>query len=246
VQPEVSIFGLDIQLFGLMFGLGFIAAGAVLARRLRELGKPTDWASEMAFAGLAGGLAGAKLWYAVDEGDAGSLFSGAGLTWYGGAIGGAIAVCAWAAWRRFLDLRLFDLAAPALMLGYAIGRVGCQLSGDGDYGVESGLPWAMAFPDGTEPTTEEVHPAPIYETLGTGFAAYALWALRDRLPAGGLFALYLLLAGLERFLVEFIRLNEPSFAGLTTAQVVSVPMMLAGLVWLLALRGRPPAAVAAT
>ena len=244
MYPEVPILGLDLQLFGLMFGLGFIAAGAVLARRLRELGRPPEWASEIAFAGLVGGLVGAKLWYAIDEG--GALLDGSGLTWYGGAIGGAAAVCAWAAWRRFLGLRLFDLAAPALMLGYAIGRIGCQLSGDGDYGVESDLPWAMAFPDGTEPTNEDVHPAPIYETLATGYAAYVLWALRDRLPAGGVFALYLLLAGVERFLVEFIRLNEPTVAGLTTAQVASLPLIVGGVAWLLALRGRPPAAAAAT
>ena len=246
MKPSVDVFGLELQFFGLAFGLGFIAAGMVLARRLRELGRPSEWASEIAFAGLIGGLVGAKLWYAIDEGDAGSLFSGSGLTWYGGAIGGAAAVCAWAAWRRFLGAALLDLCAPALMLGYAIGRVGCQLSGDGDYGGPSDLPWAMAYPEGTEPTTEEVHPVPIYETLATGLAAYALWALRDRLPAGAIFALYMLLAGLERFLVEFIRLNEPSFAGLTTAQVVSVALMVAGAAWLVALRGRPPAAYAAT
>ena len=104
----------------------------------------------------------------------------------------------------------------------------------------------MAYPDGTEPTTEEVHPVPIYETLATGLAAWWLWTLRDRLPAGGVFALYLLLAGIERFLVEFIRLNEPSFAGLTTAQIVSLPMIVGGAAWLLALRGRPSAAAAAT
>jgi phosphatidylglycerol:prolipoprotein diacylglycerol transferase len=238
VYPEFDLFGLDIQLFGLMFGLGFIAAGAVIHRRLRELGKPLDWSSEMAFAALVGGLVGAKVWYAIDEGDAGSIFSGAGLTWYGGVIGGAAAVLAWGAWRGFLGLTLLDVAAPALMLGYAIGRIGCQLSGDGDYGEPSDLPWAMAYPDGTEPTTEEVHPTPIYETLAAGLLAWVLWRLRDRLPAGALFALYLLLAGLERFLVEFIRLNEPSFAGLTTAQVVSVAMMIAGAIWLTRALGR--------
>jgi phosphatidylglycerol---prolipoprotein diacylglyceryl transferase len=244
VQPEIPIFGLDLQTFGLMFGLAFIAAGALVARRLRELGRNPDWASEMAFAALAGGLVGAKLWYAVDENDFGSLLSGTGLTWYGGAIGGALAVFAWARWRGILGLQLLDVAAPALMLGYAIGRVGCQLSGDGDYGVASDLPWAMAYPDGVVPTTEEVHPTPIYETLATGLAAYWLWRWRDRLPAGGLFALYLVLAGLERFLVEFIRRNDPSLLGLTTAQLVSVAMVVAGAVWLARLRGRPAAAAA--
>jgi phosphatidylglycerol:prolipoprotein diacylglycerol transferase len=232
VKPSVDILGLDLQLFGLMFGLGFLAAGAVVARRLGEIGKPTEWASELIFAGLVGGVVGAKLWYAVDEGDAGSLLSGSGLTWYGGAIGGALGVCAWAAWRGFLGLALFDLASPGLMLGYAIGRIGCQLSGDGDYGTPSDLPWAMAFPNGTEPTLDEVHPAPIYETLMTGLAAFALWRLRDRLPAGHLFALYLVLAGLERFLVEFVRLNPDVAIGLTTAQLVSLAMIAAGAVWL--------------
>jgi phosphatidylglycerol---prolipoprotein diacylglyceryl transferase len=244
VLPEVSIFGLDLQMFGLMFGLAFIAAGALLARRLRELGRPVDWATEMAFAGLVGGLVGAKLWYAVDTGDFGSLLTGVGLTWYGGALGGAAAVCAWAAWRGILGVGLLDLAAPALMLGYAIGRIGCQVSGDGDYGIESDLPWAMAYPDGTVPTTDEVHPTPIYETLATGLAAYGLWRLRDRLPAGGLFALYLLLAGAERFLVEFIRRNDPVAVGLTTAQLVSAAMVVAGVVWLASLRGRPAASAA--
>ena len=244
--PEITILGLDLQLFGLMFGLGFVAAGLVLARRLRELGKPVDWAQEIAFAGLIGGLIGAKVWYAVDQNDFGSLFSGVGLTWYGGALGGAATVVAWAKWRRYPGAALIDLCAPALMLGYAIGRVGCQLSGDGDYGPPSDLPWAMAYPEGTVPTTEEVHPTPIYETLATGMAAYWLWAWRDRLPAGGVFALYLLLAGLERLLAEFVRRNSDVALGLTLAQLISVVMMVAGAVWLARLRGRPAAAQPAT
>ena len=232
MKPTVDILGLELQLFGLMFGLGFLAAGAVLSRRLKEIGRPTEWASEIIFAGLIGGLVGAKLWYAVDEGDAGSLLSGAGLTWYGGALGGAAAVCAWAAWRGFLGLALFDLAAPGLMLGYAIGRIGCQLSGDGDYGTPTDLPWAMAYPEGTEPTTDEVHPVPIYETLATGLFAWVLWQLRDRLPPGHLFALYLVLAGIERFLIEFIRLNPDVALGMTSAQLFSIGMIAAGLAWL--------------
>jgi phosphatidylglycerol:prolipoprotein diacylglycerol transferase len=239
VLPEISVFGLDLQLFGLMFGLGFVAAGLVLARRLRELGKPTDWAQEIAFAGLIGGLIGAKVWYAVDKNDFGSLFSGTGLTWYGGALGGAASVIAWSRSRGFTGVQLLDLTAPALMLGYAIGRVGCQLSGDGDYGIASDLPWAMAYPDATVPTTEEVHPTPIYETLATGAAAYWLWRWRDRMPPGGVFALYLLLAGLERFLVEFLRRNTDAALGLTLAQLVSVPMIVIGAAWLVRLRAQP-------
>ena len=118
-----------------------------------------------------------------------------GLVWYGGAIGGALAVLLWAWYRGFLGLALLDLAAPALALGYAIGRCGCQLSGDGDYGKAWDGPWAMSYPDGTVPTDETVHPTPVYETLAMGLGAWLLWQLRDRFRAGVLFAIYLVYAG---------------------------------------------------
>jgi phosphatidylglycerol:prolipoprotein diacylglycerol transferase len=156
--------------------------------------------------------------------------------WFGGLVGGAIGVCLWA-WRRgFLGLQLLDVATVPLTLGYAIGRVGCQLSGDGDYGVESDLPWAMAYPDGTVATTAEVHPTPVYETIAMGLVALGLWRLRGRLAPGMVFAIYLVLSGLERLLVEFIRRNDDVFVGLTFAQLVSVAMLAAGAAWLL--RGR--------
>ena len=149
MQPEIHLGPIPLQTFGIMFALGFIAAGALVARRLVEIGKPVDWAYEVIFAALVGGLVGARLDYIaqnyskVSHDLLGNLFSGSGLVWYGGAIGGAICVLAWA-WRRgFLNLTLLDVAAPALAAGYAIGRIGCQLSGDGDYGIASSLPWAM-------------------------------------------------------------------------------------------------------
>ena len=110
-------------------------------------------------------------WDEVSDDLLGNLFSGSGLVWYGGAIGGAIAVLLWARWRGILSLGLLDLAAVPLALGYAIGRIGCQLSGDGDYGEAWDGPWAMAYPDGTVPTDEEVHPTPVYETLAMGLVA---------------------------------------------------------------------------
>jgi phosphatidylglycerol:prolipoprotein diacylglycerol transferase len=172
MQPDIELGPLTLQTFGICFALGFVGAGALLARRFRELGKPVDWAYEMIFAALVGGLVGSRLDYLIQNWDdvsddlAGSLFSGSGLVWFGGLVGGALGVVVWA-WRRgWLGLRLLDTAAPGLALGYAIGRVGCQLSGDGDYGVASDLPWAMAYPEGTVATTEEVHPTPIYETAG--------------------------------------------------------------------------------
>ena len=182
MQPEIQIGPLELKTFGLCFAAGFIAAAMVLARHLKELGKPVDWAYEMIFAGLVGGVVGSRLDYLIQNWDdvsddlLGNLFSGSGLVWFGGLVGGALGVVLWA-WRRgFLGLQLLDVCAVPLALGYAIGRVGCQLSGDGDYGVESDLPWAMAYPDGTVATTEEVHPTPIYESLAMGLVALVLVA----------------------------------------------------------------------
>jgi phosphatidylglycerol:prolipoprotein diacylglycerol transferase len=238
MQPEIHIGPLTLQTFGICFALAFLAAGVVLGKRLRELGKPVDWAYEMVFCALIGGIVGARVdyllqnWAEVSDDVAGNLFSGSGLVWFGGLVGGAIGVLLWARYRGMLNLALLDLASVPLALGYAIGRIGCQLSGDGDYGVEWDGPWAMSYPDGTVPTTEEVHPTPVYETLAMGGVAYLLWRLRDRFRPGILFALYLVLAGVERFLVEFIRRNEDVLLGLTQAQLISVAMILVGAIWI--------------
>jgi len=238
VLPEFDIGPLTLQTFGICFALAFLAAGALVYRRFGELGKPQDWAYEMGFAALVGGVVGSRVYFVVQNYDdvkddlLGNLFSGSGLVWYGGAIGGAVAVIAWAWWRGFLNLTLLDVAAPPLALGYAIGRCGCQLSGDGDYGKPWDGPWAMAYPDGTEPTDRTVHPTPIYETLAMGLGAWILWQLRERVRAGCLFAIYLVYAGAERFLVEFIRRNTEDAVGLTTAQLESLGMMIIGICWI--------------
>jgi len=244
LQPEIQIGPLELKTFGLCFAAGFLFAAAVLVRHFKELGKPPDWAYELIFAGLVGGVIGSRVDYLIQNWDDvsddlfGNLFSGTGLVWFGGLVGGAIGVVLWA-WRRgFLGVQLLDVCAVPLALGYAVGRVGCQLSGDGDYGVESDLPWAMAYPDGTVSTTDEVHPTPIYESLTMGLVALALWQLRGRLAPGAIFALYLVAAGTERLLVEFIRRNDSLALGLTLPQVVSVAMIAIGAVWLAQLRGR--------
>ena len=244
--PEINIGPLTLQTFGLCFALGFVAAGALVGRRFLELGKPVDWAYEMGFAALVGGLVGSRLyfvienWSDVNDDPFGNIVSGTGLVWYGGLIGGGLAVVGWAWYRGFLGTALLDLAAPALALGQGIGRVGCQLSGDGDYGKAWDGPWAMAYPDGTVPTDQQVHPTPVYETLALGLIAIVLWRLRNRLTGGLLFALYLLLAGSERFLVEFIRRNDDVAIGLTQAQLISVAMIVAGGLWLLLASRRTP------
>jgi phosphatidylglycerol:prolipoprotein diacylglycerol transferase len=256
VQPEIDIGPITLQTFGICFAVAFLMAGGLVARGLTEIGEPADWAYELIFAALIGGLVGARIdyliqnWSEVSDDLLGSIFSGSGLVWLGGVLGGAAGVVLWAWWRDFLGLRLLDLCAPGLALGYAVGRVGCQLSGDGDYGIESDLPWAMAYPEGTVAIDEEVHPTPVYETLLMGFAALALWRLRDRFRPGVLFAIYLVIAGVERLLIEFIRRNDDVALGLTQAQLVSIVMAAAGVAWLLRARARgglgaPPAEAAA-
>ena len=244
--PEIELGPVTLQTFGLCFALAFIGAGALVWKRLEELGEPPDWAYEMGFAALIGGLVGSRLDFVLQNYDdvsddlLGNIFSGSGLVWFGGLVGGAIGVLLWAWWRGYLGVALLDVCAPAIALGYAIGRIGCQLSGDGDYGQPWDGPWAMAYPDGTVPTEEEVHPTPVYETLAMGLVAFVLWRLRDRLTGGRLFALYLVLAGIERLLVEFIRRNEDVALGLTQAQLISVVMILAGAIWLAAKRTPAP------
>jgi phosphatidylglycerol---prolipoprotein diacylglyceryl transferase len=236
MQPEIHLGPLTIQTFGICFAVGFLVAAGVIGRRFRELGEPSDWSWELTFSVMVGGLVGSRLDYLIENWDKvhndllGSLFSGSGLIWYGGVIGGAIGAVLWA-WRRgWLGWKLADVACIPLALGYAIGRCGCQLSGDGDYGIHSNLPWAMAYPRGTVPTRVEVHPTPVYETLAMGIVALLLWNYRDRLTGGRLFALYLVLAGTERLLVEFIRRNSAVFAGLTWPQLLSIVMIVFGAV----------------
>lgn len=232
---EIDVLGLSVKTFGICFALGFLASGAIIATRLKELGKPVDWAYEMVFAALIGGIVGARLWYLAQHTDElsespfSTLFGGSGLVWYGGLIGGAVCVIGWARWRGFRGWQVFDVAAVPLAVGHAIGRIGCQLSGDGDYGKPSDLPWAMPYPEGTVPTDVDVHPTPLYEALLMGTLGLVLWQLRDRVAPGRLFAIYLVVAGTQRFLIEYIRRNAPELDGLTLAQGFSVLIVGIGI-----------------
>src|SRR5215212_2550803 len=250
MQPEIHLGALTLQTFGIAFALAFVASGSLFARRLYELGKPVDWAYEGIFAALIGGLVGSRLDYIVQNWDQvsgdvfGNVFSGSGLVFFGGLIGGAVGVLIWARWRGFVGWTLLDSAAAPIAIGYTVGRIGCQVSGDGDYGEPSDLPWAMSYPDGTVPTTQEVHPTPVYETFTMGLVTLLLWNRGDRLAPGVLFGLYLILAGLERFLVEFIRRNDAVVAGLTVPQLFSVAMFAGGTALVLARRHVPRPATA--
>ena len=134
------------------------------------------------------------------------------------------------------------MGAPALAIGYAVGRLGCQLAGDGDYGIPSDLPWAMSYPDGTVPTTDQVHPTPIYEFLVMSAVTWWLWSRRDKVRHGELIGWWAVLAGIERFLVEFIRRNDDIVGPFSLAQFVSVLMIVVGT--LVAAAGALPRAAA--
>ena len=163
------------------------------------------------------------------------IFSQYGFAWFGGLIAGFAAYAWLASMRRIPLLTMLDAGSPAAALGYGIGRIGCLLSGDGDYGTPTSLPWGMSFPNGLVPTTARVHPTPIYEFIAACFIAWWLWrygrkqisalALNTHKPAaqaGLVFAAYLALTGLERFLVEFIRINPRSFLGMSNAQAAGL------------------------
>jgi phosphatidylglycerol---prolipoprotein diacylglyceryl transferase len=226
--------------FGPMVVLGFLAGHFVIKREFRRHGIDPELATALVTAGILGGLAGAKLYFVLFElpdyltwGEIlRSLFSGSGLTFHGGFVVAALAVL-WTIARRGAPLaQTADACGMALTIGYALGRIGCQLAGDGDYGIATDLPWGMAYPDGVVPTTQIVHPAPVYETL-MGLAIFALlWSTRQalgRFRPGLLFCLYLVLTGAARFSVETIRLNPEVIFGLTGAQLFSLGIAIVGV-----------------
>jgi phosphatidylglycerol:prolipoprotein diacylglycerol transferase len=243
MQPEINLGPLTLQTFGLMFALAFVVSGWIVARRLKELDAPADWAYEIVLAAAVGGVLGAKLWFSMQTGEwsAGQIFSGTGLVWYGGAFGGTAAVLGYAAWRKILTRTTLDVAAPALAAGYAVGRIGCQLSGDGDYGRPTDSWLGMSYENGTVPTPPGVHvwPTPIFETLLMGALAIVLWRLRDRFAPGVLFGIYLIASSLSRFMIEFLRRNDAVGLGMTAAQWTSVILIAIGAMMISAWRREP-------
>jgi phosphatidylglycerol:prolipoprotein diacylglycerol transferase len=222
--------------FWVMAFAGFVAAFVVIRAEVVRRGHSVDLAYDIVLYAYIGGWIGARLfliptaWDIFINDPLGFLLSGSGWVWYGGLIGGGLAMWVLAERRGISLLEFADITSPALALGLAIGRIGCQLSGDGDYGVPTDLPWGMSYPDGVVPTTDRVHPAPIYEMLAClGIFAY-LWRRRHQQPPlGDLFGRYLILSAITRFLVETVRRNPAWLLGLTTAQAISVGMMAFGI-----------------
>jgi phosphatidylglycerol:prolipoprotein diacylglycerol transferase len=161
------------------------------------------------------------------------ILTGAGFTWYGGVAGGLLAAT-WVVRRRDIPwLKAADICAPALALAYGIGRIGCQIAGDGDWGPVSSVPWAMAYPNAIigwhYPPGVRVHPTPVYETIQSLTIFAILWQQRKKEhPDGFIFWLYLVLSGLARFVTEFWRINPVVGFGLTEAQWIGLALALLG------------------
>ena len=211
----------------------------LFGRELRRAGLPAN-AIDAAYAGLIGGLLGAKLlWMAEHFGEepfTSLLMSRGGMSWFGG-FGGGFAAGLALVWSYKLPLiAVVAAATPALAVGHAIGRIGCFLVGD-DYGSPSDLPWAVAFPEGYPPTSDRVHPTQIYEALPLfAIAALLMRWRRQRRSDHFVIGSYLLLTGSLRFAIEFVRVNERVLGPLTVAHLASVAVAAAGVALLVSAR----------
>jgi phosphatidylglycerol---prolipoprotein diacylglyceryl transferase len=273
--PFLHLGPILVPTFGLMVAMAMLTSFYVLRADMarRDLA-PKDSSTAEMFVAVPSlvGIIGAKLYHVLETprellaDPAGQLFSRYGLAWFGGLIAGFAAFVWLAKWKKIPLLKIFDAGSAAAALGYGIGRVGCLLSGDGDYGVPTSLPWGMSFPNGLVPTTHRVHPTPIYELIAACVIAQMLWrmghlqivhngcenvapdakipgrkafvptnAVDARAPIpwlrpGSVFAAYLILTGVARFLVEFIRINPRSFLGMSNAQTASAVSVVAGVI----------------
>jgi phosphatidylglycerol:prolipoprotein diacylglycerol transferase len=239
MYPYLAEIGpLTIGSFGVMVALAFLSALLVLKAEFRRRGLEPELAESLVTGAMIGGLVGAKLYFVLFETPSDYtwrqtldvLFSGSGVTFYGGFALAALTAIAIIRRKGAPMAPVADSIGMALALGYAVGRIGCQLAGDGDYGGPTDLPWAMSYPNGVVPTLEMVHPAPVYETI-LGLAVFSiLWFTRTRILTSGLsFCLYLILSAAARFAVEFVRINPPVVGPLTAAQLISLCLVLLGI-----------------
>ena len=223
----------EVTSFGVMVGLAALVGLWLFRRELRSSGLPLD-ATDAGLIGVIGGFLGAKLLWTVEHATEAPvlelLLSRGGLSWYGGLIGGVGIGLAYIAFKRWPIVPILAAATPALAFGHLIGRIGCFLVGD-DYGTPSTLPWAVAFPDGLPPTTVPVHPTQLYEAIGLGLLGWALTQWRRRgVSDATVLGRYLVTAGVLRFGIEFLRVNERVAFGLSVAHFVSLAAIALGAI----------------
>jgi len=248
---------IKVYSYGLMLGIGFLLGGYVLSLEFRRKKIHPDLASTITIFAVVFGIAGAKLLFLIENWDAflrnplSMTFSAGGLTWYGGFILAMIAVFLYIRAKKIPFLKVWDALALGLMIGYGVGRLGCHFSGDGDYGFPTTLPWgtnyehgtyppsrafesfpeiASQFPGGVVPDNTPLHPTPVYEFILSIIGFALLWKLRTRpYPDGKLFMIYLMMASVFRFGIEFLRLNPRMLFGLSEAQLIGIVVFLIGL-----------------
>lgn len=245
--------------FGLAVLMAFVIAQIISQRELARRGHDPEPIGDLIFAAIVGGLLGGKIYYAVLMGDAGELFNRAGFVFWGGLLGGMLACFLMIRYKHLSFTRISDVAGPAIAAAYSIGRTGCWAVGD-DYGRPWNGPFAVAFPNGAPPSTVAnmtelfhipppigsapnqvltVHPTQLYE-VALGFVMFlVLWRLRNHKHAEGwLFGLYCVLAGIERFIIEFVRAKDDRFlfGTFTMAQVIAFLFAVGGAIWMYARR----------
>ncbi len=237
-----EIFGFPISTFGVMMAVGFLVSAWIVSRRLREYDADPEHASTILIYAMIGGVVGSKLYFAIDESlRTGAAFlplllSRAGITWYGGFIGGTLLVILATRIHGLSTRMISSCVASAAPFGQACGRIGCFLVGD-DYGRPTDLPWGIAFPEGAPPTHVPVHPTQLYEAAWLLLLGAFLWRRRRASPF--LFGEYLVGAGIGRFVVEIWRVNTRVAHGLTEAQWIALALVALGAFGCLYFRRRP-------
>lgn len=242
MYPMIKIGSLAISSYTVMMIIGFIVAYRLCEGEFKRKGLGEDLIDWVFVASIIGGLIGAKILFLMENVTFSEFvadpvrYLSSGLTYLGGFVGAALLF--WVAVRiKNVNFWLATDAMAPIVITYAIARIGCFLVGD-DYGIPSNLPWAMAFPNGSPPTNERVHPTQIYEILLTlGIFVY-VWKIRKKnMPVGWLAAMVLILTGAERFLVEFVRHTTPSFIpGISLAQLMSFGLIIAGVLKLVQIK----------
>lgn len=254
MYPDIiSIGPFTVHGYGLMLGIAFIVSSYLLQKELARKKMDTNLATEITLISIIFGIAGSKIFYLLENWGAfiqspvDMIFNAGGLTFYGGLLFTIFAIYIYLKRKGIPFLVIGDAVAPALAIAYGIGRIGCHLAGDGDYGIPTNLPWgtdysrgtvppsvmflnspiAKNFPNGIVPDNTPLHPTPIYEFLVALIIFFVLMRFRDKNWIDGkLFMIYLILSGIARFTVEFIRLNPSFVFGLSEAQTISVVLVL--------------------